>query len=270
MKPVIPWMGGKRRLLDQIFPLIPEHTCYVEGFAGGAALFFAKQPSDVEVINDFNGELVYMYRVIQNHLNEFVDHFKWALTSRKMFEWQQMTNVETLTDIQRAARFFYLQKLAFGAKSDHQSFGTATTTRPKLNLLRIEEELSAAYLRLNGAYIENLSWEKIVNKYDRQHTFFYLDPPYWQTTGYGVEFPWANYEKMSDLARTVDGSILISINDHPDIRNVFEGLHMKQIEITYTVGGSSNAQDVNELLIWNDNLETLPKAPKQNSLFAHV
>jgi DNA adenine methylase len=149
-------MGGKRRLADRLIPLFPPHECYVEVFAGGAALFFMRpQPAPVEVLNDLNGDLVTLYRVVQNHLEEFVRQFKWALSSRQIFEWQKMTRPETLTDIQRAARFFYLQQHAFGGKVTGQTFGTATTG-PAINLLRIEENLSSAWQRLAGTYVENL------------------------------------------------------------------------------------------------------------------
>lgn len=219
--PIIPWIGGKRRLAPSILPLFGEHRCYVEPFAGAAALFFMKLPSDVEVINDINGELVNLYRVVQNHLEEFVRQFKWALSSRKVFEWQKHSRVEMLTDIQRAARFFYLQKHSFGGIVENQSFGTATTSPPRLNLLRIEEELSAAHLRLNGAYIECLPWAACIERYDRPHTLFYCDPPYWQTTGYGVEFTLDEYKKMAELARTIAGTMIISVNDHPEMRRIF-------------------------------------------------
>ncbi len=109
-QPIIPWIGGKRRLADRLFPLFPKHSCYVEPFAGGAALFFLRPvPADVEVLNDVNGDLVNLYRVVQHHLEEFVRQFKWALSSRQVFRWLQETRPETLTDIQRAARFYYLQ-----------------------------------------------------------------------------------------------------------------------------------------------------------------
>lgn len=157
-KPIIPWIGGKRRLAKHILPLFPEHTCYVEPFAGGAAMFFMKPPVDCEVINDSNGELVNLYRVVRNHLDEFVRQFRWSLVSRQMFEWAQLVRPETLTDIQRAASFFYLQKLAFGGKVEGQNFGTTTTTPPRLNLLRIEEDLSVAHLRLARTQIEHLDW----------------------------------------------------------------------------------------------------------------
>ncbi|WP_026600484.1 DNA adenine methylase [Methylomonas sp. 11b] len=176
-KPIIPWVGGKRRLAKTILPLFPDHECYVEPFAGGAALFFMKQPSDVEVLNDINGELVNLYRVVKHHLEEFVRQFKWALVSRQIYAWLRESPPETLTDIQRAARFYYLQKLAFGGKVANQTFGTATTSAPRLNLLRIEEELSAAHLRLSRAYIEHVTWDDCIRRYDRPHTLFTLIHP---------------------------------------------------------------------------------------------
>ena len=112
--PLVPWVGGKRRLAQHILPLFPEHSCYVEPFCGAAALFFLKEPAKVEVLNDVHGELVRLYRVVQNHLDEFVRQFRWALASREMYGWLQAVPPDTLTDIQRAARFFYLQKLGFG------------------------------------------------------------------------------------------------------------------------------------------------------------
>ncbi len=182
-KPIIPWQGGKSRIAKDLLPLFPNHSCYVELFCGGAALFFMRdEPANTEVINDSNGELVNLYRVLQNHLEEFVRQFKWCITSRQIFEWEKLKVPDTLTDIQRAARFYYLQRHAFGGKVSGQSFGTKTTGRG-LNLLRIEEDLSAAHLRLNGVFIENDSWDKCFDRYDREHTFFYADPPYLDMAG---------------------------------------------------------------------------------------
>lgn len=95
---IIPWIGGKSRLARHILPLFPSHTCYCEPFTGGAALFFLKEPSKVEVLNDINLDLVNLYRVVQHHLEEFLRQFKWALTSRKIYEWMQDTPPEILTD----------------------------------------------------------------------------------------------------------------------------------------------------------------------------
>mgnify|MGYP000577595794 CR=1 FL=1 len=257
--PIVPWMGGKRRLADRLIPLFPPHECYVEVFAGGAALFFMRpQPAPVEVLNDINGDLVTLYRVVQNHLEEFIRQFKWALSSRQIFEWQKMTRPETLTDIQRAARFFYLQQHAFGAKVAGQTFGTATTG-PAINLLRIEENLSAAWQRLAGIYVENLPWLECAERYDRAHTFHYMDPPYWQTVGYGVDFSFENYVQMAEFMRTCKGRVMVSINDHPDIRAVFQGFHFESLDIRYTTTNQrvKSAEVTRELIILNWKPEIL-------------
>lgn len=251
MKPVVPWMGGKRRLAKHLLPLFPAHQTYVEPFAGGAALFFMKQPAKVEIINDVNGELVNLYRVIKNHLEEFIRHFKWCLVSREEYLTQKVINPDTLTDIQRAARFYYLQKLSFGGKVSGQTFGTAASAPPKLNLLRIEDDLSQAHLRLSRTLIEHLDWQECIRRYDRDYTLFYLDPPYFQTSGYGVDFGLDQYQKMAEIAKNAKGKVIISVNDVPMMRKVFAGLTMETVDITYTVGGSGKADPTKELIIKN-------------------
>lgn len=248
-KPIVPWIGGKRRLAKILIPQFPEHTCYCEPFAGAAALFFLKEPSRAEVINDINGELINLYRVIQHHLEEFCRQFKWALVSRQIYQWAKLTPAEIQTDIQRAARFYYLQRLGFGGKVKGRVFGTSATSPPKLNLLRIEEDLSAAHLRLSRVTIEHLDWQACLSKYDRPETFSYLDPPYWQTEGYGVEFPFEQYEAMAEQMRTLRGKALLSINDHPDIRRVFDGFAMQTVDVDYTVGGAGKGTGRRELII---------------------
>lgn len=250
-KPIVPWIGGKRRLAKLILPLYPPHDCYVEPFAGGAALYFMKAPSGVEVLNDINGELINLYRVVKHHLEELVRQFKWSLISRQMFDWLKDTPPEPLTDIQRAARFYYLQKMAFGGKVTGQTFGTATTSPPRLNLLRLEEELSAAHLRLARTYIEHLAWADCICRYDREHTLFYLDPPYWSTEGYGVEFGLEQYDQMASLAKSIKGKMLISVNDIPEMRAAFDGLNIERTEVTYTVGGAGKSKPSGELIIRN-------------------
>ncbi|VVE14478.1 restriction endonuclease subunit M [Pandoraea anapnoica] len=247
--PIVPWIGGKRRLAELLIPRFPDHTCYVEVFAGGAALFFLRSPAQCEVINDINGELVNLYRVVQHHLEEFVRQFKWAISSRQVFKWLQMTPTEPLTDIQRAARFYYLSQHAFGAKVQGQSFGTATTA-PVVNLLRIEESLSAAHLRLAGVQVENVAWQDCVARYDRPHTFFYMDPPYWETEGYGVPFEFDQYVQMADVLARLEGKAIVSLNDHPAIRECFGRFQMESTDISYTVGGGGGTAR-RELIIYS-------------------
>ncbi|EEU9469634.1 DNA adenine methylase [Citrobacter freundii] len=249
--PIVPWIGGKRRLAKHILPLFPNHTCYVEPFCGAAALYFLKTPSKIEVINDINGELVNLYRVVKHHLEEFVRQFKWALVSRQIYKWLQDTPEETLTDIQRAARFYYLQKQAFGGKVADHTFGTSTTSAPRFNLLRIEEELSMAHLRLSRTLIEHLDWNQCIERYDRPHTLFYCDPPYWGTEGYGVEFGLENYDHMAELARRIKGKMIISVNDIPEMRQAFNGLNIQTVDISYNLKVTGKPSPKKELVICN-------------------
>jgi DNA adenine methylase len=237
---LFPWPGGKTRLLQHLLPLLSDkpHTHYVEPFAGGAAVLFARDPVKVEVLNDTNGDLVRLYRVVAHHLDEFIRQFRWALTSREMFRWAKLQHVDTLTDIQRAARFFYLQRLAFGGKPTSQAFGGGRSPK-RFNLLRLEEDLSAAHLRLHGVIVENLPWQECVRRYDSPTTVFFLDPPYWKTEGYGAPFGFEEYEALGELLATMQGRAVLTINDHPDIRRVFAAFPSKVVPIRYTVGGGA-------------------------------
>ncbi|MFC3816589.1 DNA adenine methylase [Lysobacter sp. GCM10012299] len=240
-QPMFPWPGGKTRLLPHLLPLVEAtpHTCYVEAFAGGAAVLFAKAPAKVEVLNDTHGELVRLYRVVAHHLGEFVRQFRWALTSREMFRWAQLQHIETLTDIQRAARFFYLQRLAFGGKVTGQAFGTHHASPHRINLLRLEENLSAAHLRLHGVVIEQLPWQKCIARYDRPGTLFFLDPPYWQVEGYGGEFGLDEYEALASTLAGLKGRAILTINDHTDMRPIFSSFEGKTVAIRYTMGAGA-------------------------------
>ncbi|HVI60147.1 MAG TPA: DNA adenine methylase [Luteimonas sp.] len=255
--PIIPWPGGKRRLLRHLYPHFPAHECYVEAFAGGAAaLLMRPTPAPVEVLNDINGELVRLYRCVKHHLDELIRQFRWSLVSREMFEWAQLERPETLTDIQRAARFYYLQKLAFGGKVHGQNFGyVASGSGPRLNLLRIEEELSMAHLRLANVIIEHGPWYEVFERYDRAATLHYLDPPYWETEGYGVDFAFHEYELMASAMRACAGKVVLSINDHPEIRRVFEGLTMVPLQLRYTIARDRGSDAAGELIVknWDDS-----------------
>lgn len=167
-----------------------------------------------------------------------------GLDQQAGLKWLQETRPETLTDIHRAARFFYLQQQSFGGKVADQTFGTATTA-PAINLLRIEENLSAAHLRMaGGTYIEQLDWAQCIDRYDRTYTLFYLDPPYWETAVYGVPFEWDQYELMAKKLKEIKGKAVISINDHPAIRECFKDLEMESLKLDYTVEGGRTVWSV--------------------------
>ncbi|MCB2187700.1 MAG: DNA adenine methylase [Deltaproteobacteria bacterium] len=250
--PLRGWLGGKSRLARTIVERIPEHTCYVEPFAGAAWVLFRKPPSKVEVLNDINRDIMTLYRVLQYHLEEFLRYFKWALVSREEFERIRALPPESLTDIQRAARFYYLQKTCFGGRTCSPSFGASACQPPRLNLLRIEEELSAAHLRLSRILLECLPYGEVITRYDRPETFFYLDPPYWgceKDYGRGV-FSREDFSLLAELLAGVSGKFMLSINDVPEIRELFAGFSRKEVRQRYSVG-PDNGQHKPELLITN-------------------
>ena len=118
-------------------------------------------------------------------------------------------------------------------------------------LFTLEQDLADAHYRLASTTIEHLSWQKVVEKYDRPHTLFYCDPPYWQTEGYGVEFPWSEYEKLAMLAKSIKGKMIISINAHPEIRELLKDLAVVEVDYQYTVGGAAKRSDCTELIYGN-------------------
>jgi DNA adenine methylase len=109
------YIGGKRAIASQIIKIFPAHELFCEVFSGGAQVLFRKEPSKVEVLNDLDGDVVNFFRVCQQHSEELIRYLRFTLVSRKWFDLLKATNPTTLTDIQRAARFFYLQKNSFAA-----------------------------------------------------------------------------------------------------------------------------------------------------------
>lgn len=126
-------------------------------------------------------------------------------------------------DAWRAARFYFLPVNAFGGKVSGRSWSTAATTPPGLNLLRLEEQLSAAHPRLAHAYVENLDWRACVERYDREHTLFYLNPPSWDTESYNAPFLRERYAEIANVLRRIRGRAVLSVYDHPETRRVYAG-----------------------------------------------
>ncbi len=256
MNSPLKYIGGKSQLADTIIKLIPEHKSYCEVFCGAAWVFFRKEPSNYETINDLDSDLITFYRVLQNHLEEFVKQFKWLLCSREWFEdFKRQQDAGGLTDIQRAARYYYLQRHAFGGRVKGRIFGVVPLGRPMLNLLRIEENLSLVYLRLMGVVIENLPWQEFMNRYDRPEVFFYLDPPYYKAPFYNHNLlTIEEYAQMADHLANMKGKWLLSINDLPEIRKIFGGYHIKPVTLKYTVRKEKNTVG-RELLVANYSIE---------------
>ncbi len=231
--------------------MIPKHSTYCEVFAGAAWMLFKKEPSKVEILNDINIDLINLYRIVKFHLEEFVKWFKWMLIGRDEYRRLKDENPDTLTDIQRAARFYYLLRNGYGGKLDF-NYVTSATRKPPLNLLRIEEELSAAHLRLCQVYVENLPYEVCIKKFDKPETFFYIDPPYWDCEnmyGKGI-FAKEDFNNLVRLLTDLKGKFIMSINDVPEIREMFSEFNIIEVSTRYSIAKKGNKKK-KELLIMN-------------------
>ncbi len=229
-----PYVGGKNRLAKKIISLLPEHTTYVEPFAGGAQVFFHKQPSRVEVLNDLNEEIVNFFRVCQSHHEELTRYLRFTVASRRLHGLLTDTPTHILTDIQRAARFFYLQKNSFGGLVVRRNFHYSVTARPNFKPERIPELLAKTHHRLEAVQVECLPYQDVIQKYDRPTTFFYLDPPYWDRELYKFNLKEQDFVDLEKLLRHVKGKFMLSLNDVPEVRKLFSKFSISDVTLAYS------------------------------------
>ena len=251
------YIGGKRRIAKQLVALIPDHRTYVEPFAGGAQVFFHKPRSKVEVLNDLDDEIVNFLKICQRHPHELSRLLRWQPASRRLFDWHQQQPPGLLTDVERAARFFYLQKNTWGGKRTRQNFHFAVTKPPSYTPATLQKRLLAVAERLDGVQLEASRYDTVLKQYDRPTTFFYLDPPYVGVDLYQHNFSDQQFEELVRQLHAITGRFLLSINDCPKARAWFAGFHRMEIAFTYTT--TRTPKPFRELLFANYPLpSTLP------------
>lgn len=249
LKPPICRMGGKSRLRKTIIAMIPGHTCYVELFFGAGWVYFGKEPSKVEVINDIDKELINLFKMIKYHAPEIERQLQYEFSGRDIFEEYKNVEVGYLTEIHRAVRFLYLITQSFGGKGNNYGYGTSTKPGPQIFYKNVLNDLKE---RLRNTYVENLSFEKIIDKYDREYTFFFCDPPYFETTGYGNEFGEKEHLILRDKLKSLKGKFLLTINDHEKVREWYKDFNIKEVTVNYSVSKEKKARGkYNELIITN-------------------
>lgn len=263
MRPVDPtgtpaaYIGGKRSLAKRITALIETipHQTYAEVFVGMGGIFLKRRSAPpAEVINDFSGDVATLFRILQRHYTPFMDMLRYQVTSRREFERLKATDPTTLTDLERAARFLYLQRLAFGGKVAGQSFGVSVGMGARFNITKLAPMLEDIHERLAGVVIEQLRWQEFITRYDRPGTLFYLDPPYYageEDYGAGM-FSRDQFAEMASILRGLKGRFILSINDRPETRELFAGFDLHEVELTYTVAGGRYAKLAKELVIVGD------------------
>lgn len=250
MRGPLAYIGGKRAVAKEIIAVLPKHVTYVEPFAGGAQIFFAKEPSKVEVLNDLDGELVNFYRVIQRHYEELIRYMRFTIVSRMVFDLLKAANLEQLTDIQRAARMLYLQKTSYAGRVTRQNFRTGIVQAPGLNPERIPELIEETHRRLARVLLECLPYEKVLAKYDSPATCFYVDPPYFEVKHYKFNLDPEDFRTLAERLGAIKGSFVLSLNDVPEVRAIFGAFRIGSIEMAYTAQKTAGKR-FKEVLITN-------------------
>ena len=253
--PPAPWIGGKRRLASKIIARIGaiEHRTYVEPFVGMGGVFFRRPDrAAAEVINDISTDVATLFRILQRHYEALMDMLKWQLTSREEFERLRAAAADSLTDLERAARFLYLQRTAFGGKVAGRNFGVSPTTPARFDTTRLGPILEAVHDRLAGVVIERLPYADLIARYDRPGTLFYLDPPYWGSEddyGKGL-FTRSDFAALAGKLAGIQGAFLLSLNDHPGVRDTFAAFDIEAVETSYSIGPQARGR-VGEVIISN-------------------
>ncbi len=255
-KPPAAYLGGKKNLAKRIcarLEAIPHRT-YVEPFVGMGGIFLRRPtPSRVEVINDFAGDVANLFRVVRRHYQPFVDELELLFASRAEFDRLKRLDPSALTDIDRAVRFLYLQRLCFGGRVEGRTFGVKREQSSRFDHARLGADLKLLSRRLAPVTIEQLDFAELIRRYDNPETLFYLDPPYDETSGYGLPFGRERYVEMAEQLAAINGRFVLSINATDFIRQTFTGFAIEEVATTWTVSGhaAGAGKRVTELLISN-------------------
>lgn len=253
IKPVAPYIGGKRNLSRRLVEMIEAtpHDRYAEAFVGMGGVFLKRTTRPrFEVINDWSADVANLFRILREHYPQFMEVLRFQITTRHEFERLTKVDPDTLTDLQRAARFLYLQRVAFGGKVSGRNFGM-DTGRARFNLSTLEPMLEDLHARLAGVVIERLPFDRFIARYDSPGTLTFCDPPYWACEddyGPGM-FASSDHTLLRDHLAAVQGRFILTINDVPEIRALYAdpAFTIEPVGLTYRISGG--VTEARELII---------------------
>jgi DNA adenine methylase len=254
VRPAAGYIGGKKQLARRIIERIDAtpHEIYAEAFIGMGGVFFRRSKAPkVEVINDKSQDVAIFFRILQRHYQAFMDMLKWQLTSRAEFERLLGQDPNTLTDLERAARFLYLQKLTFGGKVAGRSFGAQMSGPARFDPTKLNVLLEAIHARLASVTIECLDWCEFLRRWDRPAALFYLDPPYFGTENYYGKglFSADQHEAMATALSGLQGRFILTLNDLPATREIYRRFDIQSADLSYTACGAGQAKAAREIIV---------------------
>lgn len=244
MNSFIGWIGGKRVLKNEIISLFPEDfERYIEVFGGAGWVLFGKQQSKFEVFNDADKSLITLYKPIKYNCDELQNEID-RIHSRELFnDYKLSLNIDNLTDVQRAARYYYIIKHSFG--STKSSFATTV----KSSRVDILSDISK---RLQTVIVENQDFERIIKTYDRENALFYCDPPYLNTEKYySHSFSYTDHKRLYNALSEIKGKFILSYNDCEFIRKMYKNYNIIDLSRRNQLMGGSNKREFKEVIITN-------------------
>ena len=252
----IPTLGGKRNLAKRLCATLDAIPCstYCEPFVGMGGVFLRRTMRPrAEVINDYGRDVANLFRILQRHYVAFLDLLRFQLTTRAEFYRLVDTNPDTLTDLERAARFFYLQRTAFGGKVSGRNFGISTDRPARFNVTTLEPDLEALHERLSGVTVTCMDFAAFIDRIDRPGVLFYLDPPYFGCEGdYGrALFTRDRFEDLAGQLGGLKGRFILSLNDVPEVREIFAAFRLAEVKTSYSIAAKGALPERGELLISN-------------------
>ena len=263
------WVGGKKALRDEILARFPRnYKRYIEVFGGAGWVLFHKPPgNDFEVFNDFNGNLVNLYRCVREQPEALRNELRYMLNSRLDFEYMKgmLHSRAVLPDVRRAAYYYALIRYSYAA-------GTSTFGSQPHAMWNNFPLIESAAGRLQKVVIENKDCVKLIRQYDRPENFFYCDPPYYNADQYyeAVSSDGFDHAGLADALLGIKGKFLLSYNDCPEIRALYDrpGIVVEGISRLSNIAQRyENGKQYPELLISNYDTTELARSCVQLTLF---
>lgn len=232
MNSFMSWVGGKKALRDDVIIRMPPfYEKYIEVFGGAGWVLFWKSPqNEIEVFNDFNSNLVNLYRCVRDNPAKLKYKLRYVLNSREDFRWIAFLHKKGLFprfhDYDRAAKFYQLIRYSYGSNLD--SFASQPHS-----IWKDFPIIDMASRRLQKVVIENQDFEVLIKHYDSPVSFFYCDPPYFATENYykDVGFTAKDHVRLCETLAGIKGKFLVSYNDCPEIRELWnrEGIRIESV-----------------------------------------
>jgi DNA adenine methylase len=264
MKTPLTYYGGKQSLVPIILPLIPEHTTYVEPFIGGGALLWAKEPSDIEVINDNDRELINFYEVVRNDFVDLEKMVRISLHSRSLHNDATViyNNPHMFSRIKRAWAVWTLASQSFSSKFNGSWGYEKKHQRGSRLLVKKRESFTLDYAeRLQSVQIECTDALRVIHSRDHSGAFHYCDPPYFNSNcGHYNGYNENDFRRLLELLESVGGKFLLSSYPSEVLTTFIEknGWYTKRLEkkVSVATGVGTTGKRKIEVLTANYNLNS--------------